>query len=97
MTKGPRGLAHQRVHTGPNLISPQTLKAYLHSRLILPFSHHAQLHTYNQPLLILHPALFPQSLCFKKQQILFCKKRATPFRENTLSGHRLRLRLENIF
>ena len=48
MTKGPRGLAHQRVHTGPNLISPQTLKACLHSRLILPFSHHAQLHTYNQ-------------------------------------------------
>ena len=32
MTKGPRGLAHQRVHTGPDLISPQTLKVYLHSR-----------------------------------------------------------------
>ena len=48
MTKGPRGLAHQRVYTGPNLISLQTLKAYLHSRLILPFSHHTQLHTYNQ-------------------------------------------------
>ena len=66
MTKGPRGLAHQRMHTGPNLISPQTLKASLHSRLILPFSHHTQLHTYNLPLFILHSALFPQSLCFKK-------------------------------
>ena len=37
MTKGPRGLAHQRVYTGPNLISPQTLKAYLHNRLLCPF------------------------------------------------------------
>ena len=53
MTKGPRGLTHQRVHTGPYLISPQTLKAYLQSRLILPFSHHAQLHTYDPPLLLL--------------------------------------------
>ena len=39
MTKGPRGSAHQRVHTGPNLISPQTVKAYLqspHSALFTP-------------------------------------------------------------
>ena len=66
MTKGPRGLAHQRMRKGPNLISPQTLKACLHSRLILPFSHHTQPHTYNLPLFILHSALFPQSLCFTK-------------------------------
>ena len=41
---------------------------------------HTTLHTYNRPLLILHSALFPQSLCFKKQPILFCKRRVTPFR-----------------
>ena len=49
----PRGLARQKLCTQAlSLISLNTLNAFLHNFLIIPFSHHVLLDTHNQPLLI---------------------------------------------
>ena len=49
----PRGLASQKQCTQAlSLISLNTLNAFLHNFLIIPFSHHALLDTHNPPLLI---------------------------------------------
>ena len=56
VTSAPRDLASQKQCTWAlSLISLNTLIAFLHNFLILPFSHHALLDTHNPPLLICTP------------------------------------------